>query len=127
MEEPMPIIPGVFCTIGPSAVTGELCGRPAVVTFTRRGRTFAECAQHAPTFARHPAQAAESRSLSFRGVPFRTATTRRFVLVRLTASGDKVEILRRSDFAALLHAEARRRGFSEAGVVDLSNGAWVRA
>jgi hypothetical protein len=37
------------CTVGPSAVTGERCGRPAVTSFTSRsGRVYFECADHAP-------------------------------------------------------------------------------
>lgn len=35
------------CTIGPSAVTGERCGKPAVHTFIGSdGETYAECADH---------------------------------------------------------------------------------
>jgi hypothetical protein len=35
------------CTHGPSAVTGERCGRPAVVTFIGSdGRHYAECPEH---------------------------------------------------------------------------------
>ena len=36
------------CTVRVSAVTGELCGRPAVRVFTSRinGRQLAECADH---------------------------------------------------------------------------------
>lgn len=40
---------GQTCTIGPNAVTGERCGRPAVTGFTNsRGERFYECADHAP-------------------------------------------------------------------------------
>lgn len=35
------------CTVGPSAVTGERCGKPAVSWFTVAGITYAECADHA--------------------------------------------------------------------------------
>lgn len=34
------------CTVGPSAVTGERCGKPGVTSFTARGETFFECAEH---------------------------------------------------------------------------------
>lgn len=35
------------CTIGPSAVTGKRCGKPAVYSFTSSdGETFHECADH---------------------------------------------------------------------------------
>jgi hypothetical protein len=35
------------CTVGPNAVTGERCGKPAVATFTGRdGTVYAECAEH---------------------------------------------------------------------------------
>lgn len=35
------------CTIGPNAVTGERCGKPAVTTFEGRdGKVYAECAEH---------------------------------------------------------------------------------
>lgn len=41
------------CTHGPSAVTGERCGAPAVTSFTgAHGETFAECAEHAVVIAR---------------------------------------------------------------------------
>lgn len=36
------------CTHGPSAVTGQRCGQPAVATFTGSdGQAYAECAEHA--------------------------------------------------------------------------------
>jgi hypothetical protein len=36
------------CTVGPSAVTGERCGKPAVTTFIGTdGITYAECVEHA--------------------------------------------------------------------------------
>jgi len=39
------------CTVGPRAVTGERCGKPAVYVFkTADGETFAECADHYPGF-----------------------------------------------------------------------------
>lgn len=48
MSETTTTIPApTTCTVGPSAVTGERCGAPAVVTFTGRdGKVFAECAEH---------------------------------------------------------------------------------
>jgi len=37
------------CTVGPSAVTGERCGAPAITSFTTAsGAVFYECADHAP-------------------------------------------------------------------------------
>lgn len=40
------------CTYGPSAVTGERCGQPAVTTFTGAdGTPYAECAEHAGDYA----------------------------------------------------------------------------
>ena len=37
------------CTVGPSAVTGERCGEPAVTSFVgSRGERYAECSEHAP-------------------------------------------------------------------------------
>ncbi len=43
--------PPTGCTIGPRAVTGERCGKPAVTTFTGRdGKVYAECLEHAVTF-----------------------------------------------------------------------------
>lgn len=44
------------CTVGPCAVTGARCGKPAVTTFLGRyGDVFAECAEHA-TFTETPAK-----------------------------------------------------------------------
>lgn len=41
------------CTFGPTAVTRERCGQPAVTTFTGSdGTPYAECAEHAGNFAR---------------------------------------------------------------------------
>lgn len=38
-----------YCTVGPSAVTGRRCGKPAVYTFrATTGEIFAECADHYP-------------------------------------------------------------------------------
>lgn len=38
---------GLTCTVGPSAVTGKRCGKPAVQAFTAStGEVFAECAEH---------------------------------------------------------------------------------
>jgi hypothetical protein len=38
----------VTCTVGPSAVTGERCGKPAAqVFFGANGEMYAECAAHA--------------------------------------------------------------------------------
>lgn len=34
------------CTAGPSAVSGELCGQPAVAWFIASGRVYAECVEH---------------------------------------------------------------------------------
>jgi len=34
------------CTVGPDAVTGERCGKPATYSFTRNGVTYHECAEH---------------------------------------------------------------------------------
>ncbi len=66
------------CTVGPSAVTGERCGKPAVTTFVgRNGEVFAECAEHAP------ANLATSGPVEAAPLPHPpTNTTHAFVLVR---------------------------------------------
>ena len=67
------------CTVGPSAVTGERCGKPAVSSFTTsRGETFHECAEHdtASLFA------SGHRTTPHREAHPPTRTTRPFVLVR---------------------------------------------
>jgi hypothetical protein len=111
------------CTVGPSAVTGERCGKPAVTTFTGRdGTVFAECAEHdASSTTTH----APRPRVTFRGIPFRTERSARFVLCRLTGDG-KVVILKGSGSVEVLRAEARRRGFGGAGIVDLVTGEEVR-
>ena len=44
--------PGERCTIGPSATTGERCGRPGVVAFhSSAGHRYVECERHAPATA----------------------------------------------------------------------------
>ena len=41
-------IPSRNCTHGPSAVTGERCGKPAVTWFIGSdARVYAECVEHA--------------------------------------------------------------------------------
>ena len=46
-------IPPRTCTIGPSAVTGERCDKPAVTWFIGSdARVYAECAEHAAPGAR---------------------------------------------------------------------------
>jgi hypothetical protein len=68
----------ITCTVGPSAVTGERCGKPAVTTFTgRNGEIFAECADHAP------ASLATSGMVEAAPAPHPpTKTTHAYVLVR---------------------------------------------
>jgi len=39
-------IPPRTCTIGPNAVDGKRCGKPAVAWFISGGRVYAECAEH---------------------------------------------------------------------------------
>lgn len=76
-----PAAPGASCTIGPSAVTGERCGRPAVVEFDDvYGTTYFECADHAPRHHLEPPT--ETRRLAFpdTGTTFRTRTKRRYVV-----------------------------------------------
>jgi hypothetical protein len=68
----------ITCTVGPSAVTGERCGKPAVTTFVgRNGEIFAECADHAPASL---ATSGMVESAPLAHPP--TRTTKPFVLVR---------------------------------------------
>ena len=68
------------CTVGPSAVTGERCGKPAVTSFTSRsGKTYYECAEHAPADAPVVTEPVRETAAT---LGIKTASTRPYVLVR---------------------------------------------
>lgn len=95
------------CTVGPSAVTGLRCGKPAVVSFTSTsGEVFAECEDHALAPASTPAPVAVKRGVLTMpsGSILRTTRSTRYVLAaeyvigspRVLKGSSSIEVLRKA-------------------------------
>lgn len=112
------------CTIGPDAVSGERCGKPAVVIFRApSGTIYAECAEHeAHRVPAAPAPKVGKLVVLRHGrIALRTRTTARYAVV-YSVEGHGARIEYRTDVLARAHAYAAKHGASRRLVFDTTTG-----
>ena len=109
------------CTVGPSAVTGLRCGKPAVVSFVGRdGEVFAECEDHAVAISAPAPVSTYKRGhlvMPVTGSKLRTTRSTRYVAVVEHVVGKPVVVRGSSSIDVV------RKGLRSSGVVfDLVTG-----